>query len=172
MASLEFFSKKADGTIAKKIASAPVGAIFAWAKETPPEHCLECNGATLTIAAYPELGAVLAESGATSFTLPDLRGEFVRGWDHGRGADSGRSLGSCQAEGFKSHVHLASAIYGGGATPVIDNALSSYAVTYYDHDTKSQTHETGINAGASTLEAGGTETRPRNVALMYVIVYE
>ena len=43
----------------------------------------------------------MATSGTTTFNLPDLRGEFVRGWDHARGADVGRTLGSTQTDAIR-----------------------------------------------------------------------
>lgn len=157
MASVEIFAKDAAGNMQKRIASAPVGAIFAWAKDSPPEHCLECNGATLTTAAYPELAAVIAEPGATSFALPDLRGEFVRGWDHGRGVDSGRSLNSLEYDTIKSHRHT---------NPSTANFVGSTVGSTFIVNNETQiSHDYGDSYGDS-------ETRPRNVALMYVIVYE
>ncbi|WP_278549944.1 phage tail protein [Cloacibacillus evryensis] len=74
MASVEFFSKKSDGTVAKKIASGHVGEIIFFPIDTPPEHTLICNGAELSVSAYPELFAVLGTkyggNGTTTFKLP------------------------------------------------------------------------------------------------------
>ncbi|HAT7487989.1 TPA: phage tail protein [Enterobacter asburiae] len=70
----------------------PVGFPLPWPQATPPGGWLKCNGATFDKAKYPKL-AVAYPSG----TLPDLRGEFLRGWDDGRGVDSGRALLSSQA---------------------------------------------------------------------------
>jgi microcystin-dependent protein len=92
--------------------------------------------------------------GSTTFNLPELRGEFIRGLDDSRGVDTGRVLGSSQAESYKSHTHSAPAESG------------VFAVT------------TGTDAGtnhlviaSSTGTSGGTETRPRNVALLAYIKY-
>ena len=74
MASVEFFSKKSDGTVAKKIASGHVGEIIFFPIDTPPEHTLICNGAELSVSAYPELFAVLGTkyggNGTATFRLP------------------------------------------------------------------------------------------------------
>ena len=120
----------------------PAGAVMAFYRSTPPAGWLECNGQS--VAAYPNLVAL----GLTN--APDLRGEFVRGWDNGKGTDPGRALGSTQAQDIQPHTHL----YG---------AQSAYGVGFAGVGT--------INAGAtySTSSTGGTETRPRNIALMYCI---
>jgi len=84
----------------------------------------------------------------TLLYLPDLRAEFIRGWDNGRGVDSGRVLGSFQADLLKSHAH--SVTYASGGFWV----------------------ESGNDipwGGSSTGSTGGVETRPRNVALLPVI---
>lgn len=96
--------------------------------------------------------------GATTFNLPDLRGEFLRGWDDGRGVDYGRVFGSVQMDDFKSHDHVAGSYgsaYGSGAT--------AYGGV-------------GLPAGAdkiwtNTKPTGGAETRPRNVAILVCIKY-
>jgi phage-related tail fiber protein len=89
---------------------------------------------------------VLADG--TNGTL-DLRGEFIRGWDNGRGVDAGRSLGSWQADEFKSHTHTYNK-----AKPLYANLAGGGNVAY-------PTGGTGI-----TNATGGSETRPRNVALL------
>ncbi|ECF3810339.1 hypothetical protein E3360_08465 [Salmonella enterica subsp. enterica serovar Carmel] len=70
----------------------PVGVPVPWPTNTAPDGWLKCNGATFDKTKYPKL-AVAYSSGK----LPDLRGEFIRGWDDGRGVDSGRSLMTSQA---------------------------------------------------------------------------
>ncbi|MEQ5418481.1 phage tail protein [Escherichia coli] len=73
----------------------PVGAPVPWPSETPPTGWLKCNGAAFSAEEYP----VLAKAYPTN-KLPDLRGEFIRGWDDSRGIDTGRSLLSSQAATF------------------------------------------------------------------------
>ncbi|MBU1001914.1 MAG: phage tail protein [Proteobacteria bacterium] len=133
----------------------PAGTVVAIAGTDVPSSWLECNGASLSTTTYATLHAIIGTvfgSGTGTFKLPDLRGEFVRGWDHSRGVDSGRVFGSAQTDAFKSHSHSAAAV-----------------------DTS---HPANVNEGAgygaksgSTGAAGGTETRPRNVALMFIIKY-
>ena len=136
----------------------PAGAVFAFAMNAAPAGYLKCNGAAVSRAAYPALFAAIGTShgpgdGATTFNLPDLRGEFVRGWDDGRGIDAGRAFGSPQADDFKSHKHT---------FPVSSNDanIGSYA---------DATPEPSASGTATTNATGGDETRPRNIALLYCI---
>ena len=73
----------------------PVGAPVPWPSETPPTGWLKCNGAAFSAEEYPELAKAYPTN-----KLPDLRGEFIRGWDDSRGIDTGRSLLSGQAATF------------------------------------------------------------------------
>jgi len=139
----------------------PTGTVIMWATSTPPAGYLECNGAAIDRTANAALFSVLgttygAGNGSTTFNLPDLRGEFIRGWDNGRGVDSGRAIGSSQADEFKSHNH--SMLYGTG----------DYPNPYY---AARGAPPFGLVTGNQGLmgTAGGTETRPRNIALMYCI---
>lgn len=84
--------------------------------------------------------------------LPDLRGEFVRGWDSGRGVDAGRVFGSAQEDDLKAHQHV---VYVSGSPGSRSDA--------FDVDDQNS----GTNpAEKPTSEVGGDETRPRNVALL------
>ena len=69
----------------------PVGVPIPWPSATPPKGWLKCNGAAFTASQYPKLALAYPD-----MKLPDLRGEFIRGWDDGRGVDTGRSLLSAQ----------------------------------------------------------------------------
>lgn len=125
-----------------------------------PDGYLECDGALVSRTTYADLFAAIGTifgvgDGATTFALPDLRGEFVRGWDHGRGIDAARERGSAQTDMLKSHTHSVT-------PPAATDDTSSGATT------------TGSGGGETitpynTASSGGTETRPRNVALMMVI---
>ena len=102
----------------------PVGAIMAFAMENPPEGYLECDGREVKREVYPRLFGALGTlhgpgDGATTFNLPDLRGRFARGWNHGAGRDPdvswrseapgsdnpGDRVGSLQEDGFENHIH-------------------------------------------------------------------
>jgi len=94
--------------------------------------------------------------GSTTFNLPDLRGEFVRGFDDGRGVDTGRTMGSTQAQSYQSHNH-----------PISSGAVLSGFNAGESGSLRSGSGGAGSSpAYQSTDLAGGTETRPRNIALL------
>jgi microcystin-dependent protein len=147
---------------------APVGSVIAWAGDTtPPEDWLECDGSTFSAAQYPLLKKVLGGN-----TLPDLRGEFIRGWDHGRGVDIGRAIGSWQKDQNKRHQHADGLYhdhkiaYRGEKTrysvrrkaPLIGNG---------DHGRPTSSYNTAYRTYTSA--EGADDARPRNIALMYII---
>ena len=123
------------------VGAGPTGSIIMWGTSTLPTGYIECNGQSTS--SYPGLAALYGAN------VPDLRGEFVRGFDNGRGVDSGRALLSTQADEFKSHNH--------GNNP---NGTQNVSVGTGQYTVRQQT---GNN------NRGGVETRPRNVALMYII---
>jgi microcystin-dependent protein len=134
----------------------PVGTVTYFAASAAPVGYMICNGAILSRAAYPELFTVIGTiyntggEGTSNFRLPNLLGEFIRGWDNGRGINAGRVFGSYEADMFKAHNHTISTRpslqSGGSENPPLD---SSGDVVEYNSST-----------------VGGTETRPRNVALL------
>jgi len=133
----------------------PVGAVNTFAMSSAPMGWLSCDGGAVSRTTYAALFAIVGTTygsgnGSTTFNLPDLRGEFVRGWDDGRGVDTGRGFGSSQADEFKSHTHEFS--IGGGV-----------------EDGPNVADNTSVNRTHSTSSTGGTETRPRNIALLYCI---
>lgn len=142
---------------------APVGSVIMHAGQTAPPLYLKCNGALLSRAVYPELFAVIGTtfggSGST-FKVPDLRGEFLRGWDDGRGVDSGRSFGSAQSDAFKSHSHVSiGRSFNQGA---FFATTGGYGV--WPNGNVDPNHH-------RTSSEGGAETRPRNIALLACIRY-
>lgn len=99
---------KSDGTVKTALenlglgegSALPVGVPVPWPSATPPTGWLKCNGAAFSAEEYPELAKAYPTN-----KLPDLRGEFIRGWDDGRGIDGGRILLSCQSFAFQDHAH-------------------------------------------------------------------
>jgi microcystin-dependent protein len=150
--------------IAFQAGTAPTGAVLAFARQTPPSGWAECAGQLLVKTAYPNLFAAIGEAfnvggeAATDFRLPDLRGEFIRGWDNGRGVDSGRTMGTTQDESIGPHSHpykISNANNQEGDA----NVNGSFMV-----DINAPT-----NATVAILNNTGSENRPRNVALLYCI---
>ena len=145
------------------IVTSPVGTVIQFAGSSAPAGYLKANGNAVSRTTYAALFAAIGTTygtgdGSTTFNLPDLRGEFVRGWDDGRGVDTGRSLGSAQADEFKSHTHT-------GTTPVGTNWLERYQPSSGSWPNEKD----GNNRTGSTDATGGAETRPRNIALLYCI---
>ncbi|AOV62395.1 hypothetical protein CC030809_00211 [Synechococcus phage S-CAM7] len=127
----------------------PIGTVIMYYGATAPTGYLECDGQST--AAYEDLLALIGPN------TPDLRGEFVRGWDNGRGVDTGRALGSTQDDEFKEHQHT------------IDGYLLQDGANYSQAKIIADDDRTDSAISKTTNNEGGTETRPRNVALMYCI---
>ena len=143
----------------------PVGAIMPFASSDAPTGWLKCNGAAVGRATYADLFAVVgttygAGDGSTTFNLPDLRGEFVRGWDDGRGVDAGREFGSAQEDELKSHNHD---VYNSSGGSVYWGSQFSLAQI----NGTGQGDERRVDNAVDVY--GGSETRPRNIALLYCI---
>jgi len=140
-----------------------IGVPIPWYQETPPPGFIELNGAAISRTTYSKLFARYgtrfgAGNGSTTFNLPDLRGEFIRGWDNGRGVDPGRQFGSWQEDEFKEHTH------------------NVYTASWSNQDIVKEALGTadlrcGWRSGYIAA-TGGPETRPRNVAFMYITRYE
>lgn len=132
----------------------PVGAPIPWPRATPPTGFLLVNGQSFNLAAYPKLAQAYP-----SGTLPDLRGEFIRGWDNGRGIDSGRVLLNAQGDSFKQHNH------GFGLYDFTPPPNQGYPLP-----TVSATHGGATKyVPVENTYAGGAETRPRNIAFNYIV---
>ncbi len=150
----------------------PTGSVHLMATTTVPSGYLKCNGNEVSRTTYAALFAVIGTTWNTgtvssaSFALPDLRGEFVRGWDNNRGVDSGRSFASSQGDSNKLHNH----VFPGDDQ--LTNADGQGGWT--DRQTGSFTYDaTSVTSGNGnvyrTSDQGGNEARPRNIAMMYVI---
>ena len=139
----------------------PTGQVIYVATSAAPTGYLKANGAAVSRTTYATLFAAIGTTfgvgdGATTFNVPDLRGEFVRGWDDSRGVDSGRSFGTAQSDEFKSHQHTWNYYQGIHLTGTTGNTCPAANQGSVDRDT-------GLT--------GGTETRPRNVALLACIKF-
>ncbi|HGN1849168.1 TPA: phage tail protein [Proteus mirabilis] len=134
----------------------PVGSPIPWSLATAPSGYLICNGQTFNKSTYPKL-AIAYPSGK----LPDLRGEFIRGLDSGRGIDAGRSILSAQ----KGNSLLSSNIFGGLSSSESNKwhkAINYIGITGTDNDG-------GYGVYQQIEGANGNETRPRNIAFLYIV---
>ncbi|CDM57376.1 tail fiber protein [Rhizobium favelukesii] len=99
----------------------PTGAVFPYAGASAPSMFLLCNGAAVSRTTYAALYAVIgtgfgAGDGTTTFNVPDLRAQFLRGLDAGKGVDTGRVLGTTQADSIRAHSHTGTTVAGGAHT--------------------------------------------------------
>lgn len=148
--------------IKSKGSTTKAGDIKYHAANTVPAGWLACNGALLSRSAYAGLFLAIgttygAGDGSTTFAIPDLRGEFIRGIDNGRGVDSGRVFGSAQSDLLKSHLH------GMTFDRMESNTFTPTGPALNGTGTAAQTF--------NTQNQGGAETRPRNVAMLACIKY-
>lgn len=153
----------------------PVGVPVPWPSATPPTGWLKCNGAAFSAEEYPEL----AKSYPTN-KLPDLRGEFIRGWDDERGVDSGRTLLSSQGDAIRnitggfgqlrvnSEINaivdvqsVSGAFYGGTSVRNNINVSMTYA-----NDRKIRQD---VHFSAANVVPTANENRPRNIAFNYIV---
>jgi microcystin-dependent protein len=149
----------------------PTGGIMMFTVSGVPAGWLECDGSDISINDYGVLYGVIGQNYTTStlidkttrFQIPDMRGLFVRGWDNNKGIDAGRALGDAtQGDMLKSHDHP---FYWGqdptpSAIPAIGGSTTGNSVQNYNFY--------GIG-GDQIGNTGGTETRPKNIALIYCI---
>ncbi|EFO1107449.1 integrase [Escherichia coli] len=188
---------KSDGTVKTALenlglgegSALPVGVPVPWPSATPPTGWLKCNGAAFSAEEYPELAKAYPTN-----KLPDLRGEFIRGWDDGRGVDAGRALLSLQDDSFEAHRHE-SFFYAGisrNETPLKNlpssdemltlssttNALSPDSIDAtnslignddYNCLIEGNKNNKRTATGLSTSIVGAAETRPRNISFNYIV---
>lgn len=170
----------------------PVGTILAHAANTPPTGFLECNGSNISRSTYATLFSAISTTfgvgdGSSTFALPDLRGQFIRGWANTGSTDASRVFGSTQTDQNKNHTHTTDSTSltggirkisegfgaGGSATGVftktadgnntITGSSSTSPVGGVDFD--------GTHTHTISSSGGGTEARPTNLALMYIIKF-
>jgi microcystin-dependent protein len=170
----------------------PSGTVHLFATTTAPSGYLECDGSAVSRTTYADLFTVIgttwgAGNGSSTFNVPDLRGEFVRGWDDGRGVDSGRNFASSQTDQNKQHNH---GVTDNGHNHSINDPGHIHQIEYSNsHSGDGVIEESGVGlsgteptlsattgitinnatTGISINNDGGSEARPRNIAMMYVI---
>ncbi|RXJ53765.1 phage tail protein [Candidatus Marinarcus aquaticus] len=160
----------------------PTGMIFINPSSVIPEGFFECNGAEVSREEYAELFAVIGTTygvgdDITTFNLPDLRGEFVRGWDNERGVDIDRDIASFQDCENKNHTHTGTVTSSGTHKHTIKGGSFSSGQPYRPTMQQNDDSRTVIMSNSSQSftisidDSGANETRPRNIAMMYCIKY-
>jgi hypothetical protein len=162
-----------DGTnliLLNPLPATPAGTVTYFAANTAPAGWLNANGAAVSRTIYSTLYSVVGDTfgsgdGSTTFGIPDLRGQFIRGWDAGRGIDAGRIFGNVQQGQMESHNHrMVWTWYDGGGGRGLVDPVNPVDITYAGQG--------GGNASWGVTFAGnGTETRPVNMALLPCIKY-
>ena len=186
----DFLQSNGSGVLSwAAVAGVPTGSVFAMATTTLPAGYLECNGASISRTTYSALfstiGTTWGSADGSSFNVPDLRGEFIRGFDNGKGTDPGRSFASHQTSQNLDHGHSVSASSSvndpghshslGGGGNEDDGGNNSTGSNNSGTNNNISTSGTGINVATSICQSdsGVTEAnggaRPRNWSMMYVI---
>ena len=155
----------------------PTGSVVAMASRVVPEGYLECNGNTVSRTQYSKLFSIIgttfgAGDGVSTFNLPDLRGEFIRGFDSGRGFDPSRNFGSHQEDAIRNIVGSING-YAISSNEVFEGTGAIRTKPFSGHG--NYTSNSGIHGSwdfdASRIVPTANENRPKNIALLYVIKY-
>ncbi|EFB5484243.1 phage tail protein [Escherichia coli] len=142
----------------------PVGVPVPWPLETPPTGWLKCNGAAFSSEMYPKLAKAYPTN-----KLPDLRGEFIRGWDDGRGVDAGRVILSIQGWLTGSHYHNIRSWDAWDNTVLVPNDRGGDSLLSTDNAVRQGAINGKFTSQYRTELSGGNETRPRNIAFNYIV---
>tara|TARA_R100000426_G_scaffold32202_1_gene26439 strand:- start:553 stop:1695 length:1143 start_codon:yes stop_codon:yes gene_type:complete len=197
-----FLQTDASGNLSFAIvAGVPTGSVFCMAVATIPTGYLECDGSAVSRTTYSALFAIIGTAygtgdGSSTFNLPDLRGEFIRGFDNGKGTDNGRAIASAQTGDNQSHSHSytntsitvsgADHDHGIKRLALNSNTNSGHSTTLGSGQSYYQGFSNSSLAGGNqivsdsgglsmtgtvgiTISNQGSESRPRNIAMMYVI---
>ncbi|HON79448.1 MAG TPA: tail fiber protein [Spirochaetota bacterium] len=163
---------------------APPGAVVAFAGNNPPDGWLLCDGGLVSKYDYPELyeaiGTAWGGDGNPNFHLPDMQGRFIRGLDISgfidpdckerkdvHGNKVGALVGSLQEDMFKGHNHAAKSSGGTDNIELGNSACTGFA----GWKNKTFGYATGSTDEPFIWPSGGSETRPKNAAMHYIIKY-
>ena len=158
----------------------PVGVPVPWPSATPPTGWLKCNGAAFSSEKYPKLAKAYP-----TLKLPDLRGEFIRGWDDGRGMDTGRAILSAQGDAIRNiygefktvntenySIWESVGSFKGAVVPLspsTNNSHFSLVRSMVTERTDGAVYPKVIGLDASRIVPTANENRPRNIAFNYIV---
>ena len=156
----------------------PIGIPFFWPSEAMPNTVmdewsdmvfLKFNGTTFSASTYPKLALIFP-----GLKLPELRGEFLRVWDGGRGVDSGRALLSAQGDAIRD--------ISGKLLGLMTTAGSQSAADEWVTGPFKAVHENGfgqlstspgnrydVSFAAARVVPTAEENRPRNIAFNFLV---
>jgi len=171
------YSKAEIEAMIAKASALPVGSVIAFPLNKVPPGFLEIDGSIKSSAIYPDLSAFLGgafnkgDEGAGNFRMPESRGEFLRGWDHGRGVDTAREVGTwqkgtLQTFDYSSESPAVSGLWHTGSDSSVLNAHGLDAITQSNYPVSYVIFSSGTQA-TQNLGLGGT--RPRNLAVIWCI---
>ncbi|EEJ3143522.1 phage tail protein [Escherichia coli] len=179
---------KSDGTVKTALenlglgegSALPVGVPVPWPSATPPTGWLKCNGAAFSAEEYPELAKAYPTN-----KLPDLRGEFIRGWDDGRGMDTGRAILSAQGDAIRNiygefktvntenySIWESVGSFKGAVVPLnpsTNNSYFSLVRSMVTERSEGGVYPKVIGLDASRIVPTANENRPRNIAFNYIV---
>lgn len=148
----------------------PVGVPVPWPSATPPTGWLKCNGAAFSAEDYPNLAKAYP-----TLKLPDLRGEFIRGWDGGKGVDSGRTLLSAQGDAIRNITGVVGYSSIGDSQGLLGYVSGAFSASESKAPALSGASASGYqrslyaNFNASAVVPTANENRPRNIAFNYIV---
>ncbi|WP_233081529.1 phage tail protein [Pseudomonas cremoris] len=180
------YTKEEIAAMIAQASALPVGSMIGFPVNKVAPGFLELDGSVKSVATYPDLATFLGgafnkgDEGAGNFRLPESRGEFLRGWDHGRGIDAGRAMGSFQLDALQNiKGDFTSRSFGGAAGAILGGTPPSpFGGTKIGSGVVGTTP---LGAGGGTVAADvttfdaslvartSTETRGRNLAVMWCI---
>jgi len=170
----------------------PTGAIIIFPTDNPPTGFLECDGSAISRTTYSNLFSAIGTTygngnGSTTFNIPDYRGYFLRAADHGAGRDpdassrnnrgdgnTGDKVGTKQDHDNEEHFHHIATNPGNQAAPGSIGANNSMEKTPNTTSAAHEYHLSGVNTIPTlgkTSPVGGSETRPKNINVLYCIAH-
>ncbi|WP_387690154.1 tail fiber protein [Photorhabdus sp. RM71S] len=161
----EVYTRAEVDKLIKTASEIPVGAPIPWPLTHPPIGYFTCNGSAFNKLQYPKLAEAYPDG-----RLPDLRGEFIRGWDDGRGVDAKRVILTSQEDAIQKITGTFTTI-----RAVVINTAGAFSLgdsTHRGNTLQGLDYGRVVNFDSSLVARAATETRPRNIAFNYIVKAE